>query len=211
MRAAPAITTVSHNLPKKWLLARSLPEILYVFGAALVLTVWLNSAYWYRTYQMLGMKSAMDGVFLLSQMLLVLGVTTAVLLLFCWGKLTKPLLTVLFVLSSACAYFSYEYQVYIDRHMLTNVMRTDVHEARDLLSWKLLAWLVVYLLPALLYVWGVKRQPIAKWWRNVVLHLLFAVLGVALGLAVSLPIYKEYACRVNLSMQHFFLILASGF
>ena len=174
-------------------LKRSLPEVAYLFVAAAIFTFWINSAYWLHTYQLLNIHGVMDVVFLLSQTLLVWGVTTTVLLLFCWGKLTKPLLSVLFTISAACAYFSFHYQVYIDRHMLTNVMRTDVHEAAGLMSWKFLLWMLVYVTPALVYVWGVTRRPIAKWWRNLGFHLLFAVLGVALGLAASLPIYKNYA------------------
>ncbi|UOO88399.1 phosphoethanolamine--lipid A transferase [Vitreoscilla massiliensis] len=193
MRLVETLETVPNKAAGKVVLKHSLPEIGYVFGAAALLTFWINSPYWLRTYQLLHLTSLMDAVFMLSQMLLVLGVTTAVLLLFCWGRFAKPLLTLLFVISIACAYFSFNYQVYIDRHMLTNVMRTDVHEAKDLLSLKLLLWMVVFLLPAMLYVWGVGRRPIQKWWRNLSFHLLFALLGVALGLAASLPIYKNYA------------------
>ena len=193
MSLLESLETLPNTPARKVAVRRSLPEVGYLFGAAAILTLWTNSPYWLRTYQLLHINGIMDVVFLLSQMLLVLGVTTTVLLLLCWGKLAKPVLTLLFVLSTACAYFSYHYQVYIDRHMLTNVMRTDVHEATDLLSWKVLAWMVVFLLPALWYVWGVKRRPIAKWWRNLSFHLVFALLGVALGLAASLPIYKHYA------------------
>ena len=174
-------------------LKRSLPEVAYLFVAAAIFTFWINSAYWLHTYQLLNIHGVMDVVFLLSQTLLVWGVTTTVLLLFCWGKLTKPLLSVLFTISAACAYFSFHYQVYIDRHMLTNVMRTDVHEAAGLMSWKFLLWMLVYVTPALVYVWGVTRRPIVKWWRNLGFHLLFAILSLAVGLAASLPIYKNYA------------------
>ena len=66
-------------------LKRSLPEVAYLFVAAAIFTFWINSAYWLHTYQLLNIHGVMDVVFLLSQTLLVWGVTTTVLLLFCWG------------------------------------------------------------------------------------------------------------------------------
>ena len=155
MRLTESLDALSSISVHQAVVKRSLPEVAYLFVAAAIFTFWINSAYWLHTYQLLNIHGVMDVVFLLSQTLLVWGVTTMVLLLFCWGKLTKPLLSVLFVISAACAYFSFKYQVYIDRHMLTNVMRTDVHEATGLLSWKFLLWMLVYVTPALAYVWGV--------------------------------------------------------
>lgn len=189
-------STILVTTPKRsrtWRLGRSLPEFWYLFGAALISTLWLNAPYWVRIVELMHVKSAIDVVFLLSQMGLVLGGTTALFLLLCWSKAIKPMLTVLFILSAACAYFSFQYQVYFDRHMMTNVMRTDVAEAKDLLSWKLLVWLLVFLTPALTYVWYVRIRPIAKRLKALLVHVGFAVVGIALGLCISLPIYKNYA------------------
>ena len=107
MRLTESLEAVPSIPARKVALKRNLPEIGYLWVAAAIFTFWINSSYWLRTYQLLNINGVMDVVFLLSQTLLVWGVTTTVLLLFCWGKLTKPLLSVLFTISAACAYFSF--------------------------------------------------------------------------------------------------------
>ena len=53
--------------------------------------------------------------------------------------------------------------VYLDPSMVRNVLRTDVAEARELLSWSLLPHLVVYAVAPLLLLSRVRvvRQPVA--------------------------------------------------
>lgn len=56
----------------------------------------------------------------------------------------KPLLAVLVVATAFATYFMQAYGVYLDPTMLRNVLRTDVAEARELLSWSMLAHLAVF-------------------------------------------------------------------
>lgn len=168
-------------------------EIKYLLGASIILVLWINSPYWWRTAQLLDMNNISHGLFLLSQMVLVTGATVTLSLILCWGVARKWVLTLLMVISSVCAYFSEHYQVYFDRHMMTNMMRTDSAEAWDLMSWSLLGWLVVFLVPALAYVWGLKVMPQAKIGKVIWQHIWVSVLVLAVGLSASLPIYKQYA------------------
>jgi len=65
----------------------------------------------------------------------------------------KPLLIVLFVATAFTAYFMNQYGTQIDRAMIQNLVETDIGEARELLSWKLLVTVVgLGVLPSLL-VW----------------------------------------------------------
>ena len=83
MRLAQSLESVPSRPAGKVTIKRSLPEVGYLLGAAALFTFWINSAYWLRTYQLLNIHGVMDVVFLLSQTLLVWGVTTTVLLLIC--------------------------------------------------------------------------------------------------------------------------------
>ena len=184
-------TQESKNISKhyRW----SLGEITYLIGAAALFTFWINSPYWLRVARLIPLQHGKDILFLLSQMLLVLGVTTSILMLLCWSRLLKPMLALLFIISAACAYFSYVYQVYVDRHMLTNVMRTDVSEAKDLLSIKFGTWMLVYLLPVFVFLKWVHVRPLGHWRHKLMWRLGGIVLGVVFGLAVGMPMYKNYA------------------
>ncbi len=50
----------------------------------------------------------------------------------------RPLLALLLVATAFAVYYMRKYTIYLDPSMLRNVLRTDVHEARELLGWSLL-------------------------------------------------------------------------
>ncbi|NHZ83654.1 phosphoethanolamine--lipid A transferase [Massilia sp. CCM 8695] len=65
--------------------------------------------------------------------------------------IVKPLLVVLFMASSATYYFMNEYGTAIDKSMIQNLLETDVHEAAELLNWKLLLTITLLgIIPSLL-------------------------------------------------------------
>lgn len=73
--------------------------------------------------------------------------------------LIKPVLTLLLLVASGASYFSSKYSVYIDPSMIRNVLRTDMTEARELMTAGLwIQILVLGIIPALL-VWTVRIRP----------------------------------------------------
>jgi lipid A ethanolaminephosphotransferase len=94
----------------------------------------------------------------------------------------KPVLALLIVATAFATYFIQRFGIYLDPSMLRNVMRTDVSEARELLSWSLLPHLLVYaVLPlALLRQVRIVREPLGRAlaWR---LGAAFLALMVAAG------------------------------
>ncbi|AGI24521.1 hypothetical protein H681_13255 [Pseudomonas sp. ATCC 13867] len=86
--------------------------------------------------------------------LLLLVCFNLILTLFAFRGVLKPVLGALLLLSAGVAYFMNQYGVLIDVEMLRNVLETDPSEVRDLLSFKLGAYLL--LLGAL---------PVALLWR----------------------------------------------
>ena len=56
------------------------------------------------------------------------------------GRLTKPVLTLVLLVSSLTAYFTDSFGVVISEEMLTNVVQTTAGEAADLITLKLLAY-----------------------------------------------------------------------
>ena len=79
MRLTESLDALPSISVKKIVVKHSLPEVAYLFVAAAIFTFWINSAYWLRTYQLLNINGVMDVVFLLSQTLLVWGMTAN-----CW-------------------------------------------------------------------------------------------------------------------------------
>ncbi|MGM9481147.1 phosphoethanolamine transferase [Roseateles sp. NT4] len=87
---------------------------------------------------------------------MVVAATGAVLSLLAWPRLIKGVLLVLLLSAGALAYFIGSYGIVFDPTMVVNMLQTDARETRDLLSWKLLASL---LLLGALPAWWLLRRP----------------------------------------------------
>ncbi|WP_162254428.1 phosphoethanolamine transferase [Pelomonas sp. Root1444] len=86
---------------------------------------------------------------------MVTAATGAVLSLLAWPRVIKGVLAFLLMAGAALAYFIGTYGIVFDPTMVTNMVQTDVRETRDLLSWRLLASLL--LLGALPAGWLLRR------------------------------------------------------
>ena len=76
--------------------------------------------------------------------------TLLVLAPFCFGRATRWLLGLILILSSFAAYFMDNFGVVISEEMLQNALQTNLAEARDLFSFKLVGYfLFIGLLPTL--------------------------------------------------------------
>jgi lipid A ethanolaminephosphotransferase len=98
--------------------------------------------------------------------------TVAMLSLTAWTRWMKPLWFAVVLLAAVAQHYMLTYHVVMDPTMAANAMQTDVHEAADLLGWRLLFnVLTVSVLPAwwLLRVRLVPMRPWAQLWRNAVL------------------------------------------
>ena len=100
----------------------------------------------------------------------------------------KPTAILLLVLSAVVTYFISKYNVAIDSSMVLNAMHTDPTEIGQLLSLRMLPYVLFLIaLPALLVVYV--RIDFAPSWRYLVTSL--QVIGVALLIAVSC-LYLQY-------------------
>ena len=98
----------------------------------------------------------------------------------------RPLLTVIIVASAAAAYFMRTYAVMIDPTMIQNILKTDRHEAGELMSWSMVVSVLLWSAVPVAFVWWVRieRRP---WLRSFFLRtaqmagaLVVAVLAVLL-------------------------------
>ncbi|NCT84644.1 MAG: phosphoethanolamine--lipid A transferase [Comamonadaceae bacterium] len=88
---------------------------------------------------------------------MVTAATGAVLSLLAWPRVIKGVLALLLLTGAALAYFIGTYGIVFDPSMVVNMVQTDARETRDLLSWRLLASLLV--LGALPAWWLLRRPP----------------------------------------------------
>jgi lipid A ethanolaminephosphotransferase len=94
----------------------------------------------------------------------------------------KPLLTVLFVLTSLAVYFMDRYGVYLDKAMLRNLIETDVMEASELMGWRMLPHLLLLgILPTIL-LWAIKLRFVSL---RAAMVRRFAIFALAMLLALG--------------------------
>lgn len=119
-------------------------------------------------------------------------VLNALLTLFAFRPVLKPVLILLFIATSIAAYFMNHYGVAIDAAMLQNVFETDLREASELLNWSLvLTVLVLGVLPSVL-LWRV-RLVAPSMVRNLLVKSGIVSLSLVLAAGLLLAFYKSYA------------------
>ncbi|MGX5651371.1 phosphoethanolamine transferase [Hydrogenophaga borbori] len=116
----------------------------------------------------------------------------ALLWLFAWPRVFRPVASVLLVVAGANSYFMWRYGVVMDPTMLANTLHTDVREVRDLMSWSLLGAL---LLVAGLPLWALWRQPrfLHGGWRRVGHNAAGLLAAFALLVVTALMSYQGLA------------------
>ncbi|KJH87331.1 membrane protein [Pseudomonas fluorescens] len=115
-----------------------------------------------------------------------------VLTLLAFRPLLKPVLMTLFLISAGVAYFMDQYGVLIDAGMLRNFAETNATEVRDLLSFKLFAYL---LLLGVLPAWLLLKTPInyRRWPTELLSKLIVAMVTAAVLGGVALINYQGLA------------------
>ncbi|MFT7772499.1 phosphoethanolamine transferase [Roseateles sp.] len=139
----------------KRLLAWFQPDTSRPLTQAWLAALWMGLAANWPLWKQLQSLSLGPG-FMLAFAGMVTAATGAVLSLLAWPRLIKGVLVFLLLAGAALAYFIGTYGIVFDPTMVVNMVQTDVRETRDLLSWRLLASLLVL---GALPIWWLLRRP----------------------------------------------------
>jgi lipid A ethanolaminephosphotransferase len=126
-----------------------------------VLVLWLatfgNLPFWMAIWQLPETQSMHALTTMGSLWVILLALLGWFLSLWVWPRWLKPAAVAMLVTVTSSSYFMLTYGVVIDSSMLANVVQTDVREVRDLLSWPMLAAVMLGVVFPGLWIW---RQPI---------------------------------------------------
>lgn len=120
---------------------------------------------------------------------MILAAFNIVLTLLAFRRVMKPVLTLIFMISAGVAYFMSQYGVLIDTGMLRNFVQTNATEVRDLLSLKLVAYILLLgVLPSLV-LW---KTPVSyrRWHRELLTKALVSIASIAVIGGVALVNYQ---------------------
>ncbi|WP_159672495.1 phosphoethanolamine transferase [Andreprevotia sp. IGB-42] len=119
-------------------------------------------------------------------------VLNALLTLLAFPCVFRPVVSVLLIATALVAYFMNQYGVMIDAHMVQSAVETDLGETRDLLTIKMLVYL---LLLGVLPVWLLWRAPL-RWRpapRELLAKLVVLLISALLIVGIALMAYQNFA------------------
>lgn len=118
-----------------------------------------NGAWWQAVIAGRSWANAGTWVFLAACFVALVAIHFAVLAALANHWIIKPLLTAIVIAAAGAAYYMRTFAVILDPSMIQNVLRTDTREARDLLSWSMVAWIALWSAIPVAFIWWVRVAP----------------------------------------------------
>ncbi|MBN2808444.1 MAG: phosphoethanolamine--lipid A transferase [Deltaproteobacteria bacterium] len=172
--------------------------VLVALLAALLLATVYNLTFWQQLLSLPDISVTANAGFLIGTGIVISGIFFAFLSLCSYRYLFKTVLILAFFLTASISYFSLKYGTVIDYNMISNILETDIQEARELFSPAFALHLLFFAgLPTLILA----RTRIT--WKNPLRQLAANLLAVAgTLLVVGAAIYLNYSSFALIGRQH---------
>jgi Predicted membrane-associated, metal-dependent hydrolase len=122
----------------------------------------------------------------------------------------KPLLTVIVIAAAGAAYYMRTFAVILDPSMVQNVLHTDTREVRELLNWRMAAWIVIWSAFPVAFIWWVRVA------RTSLMKALLVRVGTVLGALIIavlavLTMSRDIASLMRTQREARYLITPGNF
>lgn len=152
-----------------------------------------NIGYWQEVWQQKP-PSVGNLVFIAVMFFALWAAMFTIMQLFLLPYLHKILLPFVLIAGAAAAYATMNMGAYFNADMIQNVVQTHSGEAKALLSWQYVLWVVLIgVLPALFYVKCVQIRYDTKWYRELLLRLGSVVVGLLVFVGMTYVLYNDFA------------------
>ncbi|HPG89472.1 MAG TPA: DUF1705 domain-containing protein, partial [Hyphomicrobium sp.] len=135
-----ASSSIGENLMTKFTRLQSVSSHTLIAATAVFVAAFSNVAFFADANQIYG--ASKNPIFIGSLFPFVTAIFVLVLSALCHRFTVKPILIAFLMVSSVIAYFSTKYGTVFDYQMLSNVLATDTAEARDLLNFELVPYVL---------------------------------------------------------------------
>ncbi|MFQ3216195.1 phosphoethanolamine transferase [Paraperlucidibaca sp.] len=180
----------------------------------IVIAAWLvlscNAAFFHALSALTPYDGWRAGVFFAATGALLIAYFATFLQLITWGSFARPVQSFLLLASALTAYFMMTYGVGIDAGQIQNMMETDVNEVFDLLSLRLLAYMLLIAGLPLFWLWSMPAATMS--WKQTLRNKLIAVvLGLVSMLALAGWHYADYASTFREHRELRYLIVPHNY
>ncbi len=162
-----------------------------ILGVAIYFIAFANGSWWRALAQGRELHSGQTWLFFAACFVALAAVHYVLLALVANRWTVKPVLVVLVIATAFASYYMSTYHVLLDPTMLQNVLATDAHETRELLSLSMVGYVIAWSAPPIACIMWVQLQQRPLW------HALgFRVATVAIALVVAagalLPVNRDF-------------------
>src|SRR6185295_18168827 len=124
---------------------------------------------------------------------------------FAFRWIARVLLSLLVIVTAAATYFMHTFAVMLDPTMIQNVLRTDWHEARELLNWSLLGWVLAWSLLPLAFIWLVHLAAVPPL-RALAIRAACVLGALLIAVLAVLPVSRDFTSLMRNQKQARYLI-----
>jgi lipid A ethanolaminephosphotransferase len=122
----------------------------------------------------------------------------------------RPLLTLIVIASAATAYFMRTYAVMIDPTMIQNVLHTDTHEAKELLSWAMVGSVLLWSALPVAFIWWVRIRH-EPWLRSVLIRVAAVAGALLIGVGSILVVARDFTSLMRTHRELRYLITPGNY
>lgn len=134
---------------------KHLSQVKLILYSSVIFTLFYNFSFFKNVINTYGF-SGLNIIYILSTAVLLVSLIAFIISIFSSKYTTKPILITLFIISAFTAYFMDSYGVVIDTEMIRNSLQTNLNESLDLLSFKLVLYVVFLAILPTYFVYKVK-------------------------------------------------------
>ncbi|WP_460764232.1 phosphoethanolamine transferase [Lysobacter fragariae] len=152
-----------------------------------------SSAFWREvvaTGDLHGVSGAWMGAMLF---VAIAAVNTLLMSMLLYGRMARPALTVLLLVTAVAAHFTAKYMVYLDDDMLRNILHTDVKESRELITLGFVPDLLLFGVLPVIVLWRARVQPRRTWMRAVLARVACAAGALLVGVVAIAASFQGIA------------------
>ena len=183
------------------------------FRASIEFVMFLTSAFWAITANWGFYTAALKGRDITSMSAISFAVLLFVMILGLHMLLAvvtnrwtvKPILGLLLIAGASASFYTSAFGIYLDPSMIRNVFRTDIAEARELLSWRFAVHMLLFAGIPLLLLWRVHivHRPLA---RAVLVRIGFLLLGLLLAAGSIFASFQQFSSLMRNQKELRYLI-----
>ena len=180
----------------------------------LVIVVYLvttaNGAWWSAVAQGRDWSHPANWLFVACCFTTLVGLHFVLIAPFAFRRIVRVLLSVLVIVTAAVTYYMHTFAVMLDPTMIQNVLRTDAHEVRDLLSWSLVAWVLGWSIAPVAFIWLVRLGPVPPL-RALVVRSACVLGALLIAVLAVLPVSRDFSSFMRNQREARYLITPGNF